>query len=58
MIKQAMHNRGSRLLVGLLGVLLWAISLNTFVVPQGLYTGGLLGLCQVIRTVVVLKLGL
>ena len=58
MIKQAMHNRGSRLLVGLLGVLLWAISMNTFVVPQGLYTGGLLGLCQVIRTVLVQRLGL
>lgn len=32
------------------GMLLYAIGMNLFIVPQGLYTGGVMGMCQVIRT--------
>lgn len=34
----------------LLGILLYAVGINMFVVPANLYTGGLLGGCQVLRT--------
>ncbi len=37
----------------LLGTSIYALGVNLFVVPAGLYTSGLLGICQVIRTVMV-----
>ena len=43
--------------MGVLGGILLAVSINLFVVPQGMYSGGLYGLCQVIRTLVVDRLG-
>lgn len=41
----------------LFGSLLLAVAINLFVVPQQLYSSGLLGLCQVIRTLLDTKLG-
>lgn len=35
------------------GALLYAVGVNLFLVPVGLYTGGLMGICQVIRTILV-----
>ncbi len=52
-----MHNRGLRLVGGLLGSLLMSVAINVFSVPQGLYAGGAYGLCQVIRTLLQTKLG-
>ena len=52
-----MHNKGLRLLGGLLGSLLMSVAINVFIVPQGLYAGGAYGLCQVIRTLLQTKLG-
>ena len=49
MIQQSLHNRWLRLFVAGVGVLISAISLNVFIVPQGLYSGGLIGVCQLIR---------
>ena len=37
-------------LESLLGSFLYAVGINLFVVPANLYTSGLLGICQVIRT--------
>lgn len=51
MFSKALHNRWARLGMGILGVLLMAISINLFVVPHNLYTGGLLGFCQLFRSV-------
>lgn len=34
----------------MLGAAIYAIGINFFVVPAGLYTGGVMGICQVIRT--------
>ena len=51
-----MHNKGLRLVGGLLGSLLMSVAINVFIVPQGLY-GGAYGLCQVIRTLLASKLG-
>ena len=39
------------MLGGVFGALLYAAGINLFVVPAELYTGGLMGICQVIRTV-------
>lgn len=53
-----MTYEGKRLLGGVFGALLYAAGINLFVVPAGLYTGGLMGICQVIRTVLADYLGL
>ena len=37
----------------ILGALLYAVGVNLFIVPVGLYTGGLMGICQVVRTILV-----
>lgn len=39
-----------RTLGGLAGAFLYAAGVNLFVVPAGLYSGGVMGICQVIRT--------
>ncbi|MET0016937.1 YitT family protein [Oscillibacter sp.] len=50
MIYTALHNRWLRLLGAIFGQLLFALSLNLFIVPLHLYTGGVMGLCQLLRT--------
>ena len=50
MIYRAMHNRALRLAVALGGAIIASAAVNIFIVPHGFYTGGLLGMCQVIRT--------
>ena len=42
-----------RTLIALLGGFLYAAGVNLFVVPAGLYSGGVMGICQVIRTLLV-----
>lgn len=37
----------------LLGAFLYAAGINLFIVPAALYTGGVMGICQVIRTLLV-----
>ena len=49
MFQQTLHNRWLRVLVAGVGTLISAVSLNIFIVPQGLYSGGLIGVCQLIR---------
>lgn len=44
---------GERTLGSILGALLYAVGVNLFVVPASLYTGGVVGICQVIRTLLV-----
>lgn len=50
MKKETVVYEGKRLLICVLGAFLYAAGTNLFVVPAGLYTGGLMGFCQVIRT--------
>jgi uncharacterized membrane-anchored protein YitT (DUF2179 family) len=50
MIYNTLHSRWLRLLLAILGELLSAAAVGIFIVPQGLYTGGLMGLCQLFRT--------
>ena len=47
MLYTTLHNRILRLV---LGELIAAAALNLFIVPLSLYTGGLLGFCQLVRT--------
>lgn len=49
---------GKRALGSLFGAFLYAAGINFFVVPAGLYTGGVMGICQVIRTVLAQFFGL
>lgn len=48
--REVLIYEGKRSLVSLVGAFLYAAGINLFVVPTGLYTGGLMGICQVIRT--------
>ena len=41
---------GKRTLGGIVGAFLYAAGINLFVVPAGLYSGGIMGVCQIIRT--------
>lgn len=58
MYNKLLHNKGLRLVGGLIGCLLMAVAINVFIVPLGLYAGGAYGLCQVIRTLLTTKAGL
>ena len=50
MLYNTLHNRWLRLIAAVVGELISAAALNLFIVPLNLYNGGLLGLCQIIRT--------
>lgn len=41
-----------------IGAFIYSVGVNCFVVPAGLYTGGIMGISQVLRTVLVQELGL
>lgn len=58
MLQKVQQSKGLRLLAGVGGAILLAAAINLFIVPQGLYGGGLYGLCQVVRTLLVTNLGL
>ena len=58
MFQTLLHNKYLRLLTGLLGAVIHAAATNLFIVPQGFYSGGLYGVCQVIRTLLVQQFGL
>ena len=50
MLYNTFHRPALRLLAALGGELLIALSLTLFIAPLGLYTGGLMGVCQLVRT--------
>ena len=50
MIYNTLHNRWLKIVAALVGELMIAISMNLFVVPMQLYSGGAMGVCQLIRT--------
>lgn len=50
MLYTALHNRWLRILTIFLGETLVVAALRLFIVPQGLYSGGLTGFCQLLRT--------
>lgn len=58
MIQKVQQSRWLRLAVSVFGAIMLAVAVNLFIVPQGLYSGGLYGLCQVARTLLVTGAGL
>lgn len=52
-MKKELWQESGHILGCLTGALLYAVGVNLFVVPAGLYTAGIMGLCQVVRTVLV-----
>lgn len=50
MLYTALHNRWLRILTVFLGETLVVVALRLFIVPQELYSGGLTGFCQLLRT--------
>ncbi len=52
MLHKAMQNRWSRLMIGILGTFINAVGVNFFIVPMGLYSGGILGVSQLLRTLI------
>ena len=43
----------SQILLTVAGMLIYAIGVNSFIVPAGLYSGGVMGISQIIRTLLV-----
>jgi len=52
MIHKAMQNRWARLVIGVLGTFINAVGVNYFIVPMGLYSGGILGVSQLLRSLI------
>ena len=50
MIYNTLHNRWLRILAAMVGQVILVVGINLFIVPLNLYAGGLLGVCQLIRT--------
>lgn len=58
MNREILEHEGKRTLGSVAGAFLYAAGINLFAVPSGLYTGGLMGICQVVRTVLAQTFGL
>ena len=50
MYDKMIHKRWARMGGALLGTLILSAAVNLLIVPQNLYTSGILGMCQVVRT--------
>ena len=50
MLHKALQNKWTRVAIAVVATLLYAVGVNLFIVPVGLYSGGVVGLSQVIRT--------
>ena len=50
MLYNTLHSRTLRLALAVVGELITAAGINLFIIPLGLYSGGTLGVCQLIRT--------
>lgn len=58
MLYNTLHRRWPRLIAAVLGQFIVAASQNLFIVPMGLYAGGITGVCQLIRTLLQTHFGL
>ena len=57
MLYTPLHNKWLRLITASVGTALMAVGLNLFIVPLHLYPGGLMGVCQLLRTLFLSELG-
>ena len=58
MINSSMHSRYGRIGMAVVGAFIYALGINLFVVPAGLITGGMMGFCQLLRSVLLGILGI
>lgn len=58
MFQKLLRHPTARLLTAVAASALMAVGVNLFIVPSNLYTGGLLGFCQILRTLLVTYLHL
>lgn len=58
MLHKALENRWLRIIIAVFATFCYAVGVNFFIVPIGLYSSGILGMCQVIRTLLINSLGL
>ena len=58
MFDKAMHHPMARLATGVVATFFMAIAINLFIVPMDLYAGGITGACQVLRTLMIQRLGI
>ena len=52
MIHKALQNKWTRLAIGILGTFINPFGVNYFIVPMGLFSGGILGVSQLLRTLI------
>ena len=58
MLHKAMQNRWTRLAIGIFGTFINAVGVNYFIVPMGLFSGGILGVSQLLRTLIAARVAL
>ena len=58
MLYSSVQHRWTRIILAVVGSFIYSVGINYFVTPAGLYTGGFLGVGQIIRTLLVQDLGL
>jgi len=58
MLYNTLHHRLFRLPAAMAGELIVALAMALFIAPLGLYTGGVMGVCQLLRTLLQSRLGL
>lgn len=42
-----------RIIGAIIGTLLYAAGMNLFIIPVGIYSGGIMGICQILRTILI-----
>ncbi|MBR3560681.1 MAG: YitT family protein [Oscillospiraceae bacterium] len=58
MLHKALQNRWTRLIIGIIGTFINAFGVNYFIVPMGLFSGGILGVSQLLRTFIASRVAL
>ena len=58
MLNNAMHSSWGKISLAILGAFIYALGINLFVTPLGLITGGAMGFCQLLRSLILNTLGI
>lgn len=58
MTRTARNNELRRFFMAIVGTCIYSLGMNLFIVPASLYSGGILGMSQIIRTLLTRELGL
>lgn len=58
MVQSVMKTGWGRIGLAVLGAFIYSLGVNMFLVPLGIFTGGLMGACQLLRSLILILLGL